>query len=443
MIHQYKAEETEAGLDIDIKLFHEKSIYCFIGENGVGKTHLLENLARSLVYSHAAFRKRNDKFTIFKKEPIHRFPDEDTRLRVIRQLEHAKLQLPWEISINNIKIKERHKDDWNIIELGAFAGKTCPFQFNHPLIFIGKDKRGRVDPIAIRRIDIHDDNADRFSEFFMDHLKTMHGNPPDENPAMWFARRLLINSKFMASDRYHLSEVVTVLELLRAFEPEMDDCLIEENGEIRPNILFDEGKIWLGHIPIDKLPTGYIALLQIFRKIIDGFNAWNYFTETPDRNHRQGVVLIDDIELYFHPNWLQRIIPFLRDRFPKIVFYLTTRSPQVISTLQEGEAYTLSLREDVISAKNITKPADWYLADVFLKNFRIDVQPSVPSLQPQKAADMNQLMARFSDLVKDYSASKSAELKLEIEALYYEITSKLPKDSTKRQYLEYLKKLVK
>lgn len=47
----------------------------------------------------------------------------------------------------------------------------------------------------------------------------------------------------------------------------------------------------------------------------------------------QGVVMIDEVDLFLHPAWQQRILPDLRRIFPKIQFIVTTHSPQVVSSV--------------------------------------------------------------------------------------------------------------
>lgn len=47
----------------------------------------------------------------------------------------------------------------------------------------------------------------------------------------------------------------------------------------------------------------------------------------------QGVVMIDEVDLFLHPAWQQRILPDLRRIFPKIQFVVTTHSPQVVSSV--------------------------------------------------------------------------------------------------------------
>lgn len=47
----------------------------------------------------------------------------------------------------------------------------------------------------------------------------------------------------------------------------------------------------------------------------------------------QGIVMIDEVDLFLHPAWQQRILPDLRRIFPNIQFVVTTHSPQVISSV--------------------------------------------------------------------------------------------------------------
>lgn len=49
-----------------------------------------------------------------------------------------------------------------------------------------------------------------------------------------------------------------------------------------------------------------------------------------------GVVLIDELDLHLHPRWQRRIISDLRRTFPLVQFICTTHSPFLIQTLQDG-----------------------------------------------------------------------------------------------------------
>ncbi|MEG4235767.1 AAA family ATPase [Microcoleus sp. Pol11C3] len=54
----------------------------------------------------------------------------------------------------------------------------------------------------------------------------------------------------------------------------------------------------------------------------------------PDPLQGEGIVLIDEIELHLHPKLQRKIIPSLKNTFPKCQFIITTHSPQVISEVK-------------------------------------------------------------------------------------------------------------
>ncbi|MCP3142278.1 AAA family ATPase [Pyxidicoccus xibeiensis] len=59
----------------------------------------------------------------------------------------------------------------------------------------------------------------------------------------------------------------------------------------------------------------------------------------------EGLVLVDEIDLYLHPTWQARFIPALRRVFPRLQFVATTHSPVVLSTLAPHEVIRLTVDE--------------------------------------------------------------------------------------------------
>ncbi len=57
MITSFQTEQPDIGLNFDINLEENKQIYCFIGKNGIGKTQLLENMAKSLIFCRSMLSK--------------------------------------------------------------------------------------------------------------------------------------------------------------------------------------------------------------------------------------------------------------------------------------------------------------------------------------------------------------------------------------------------
>ena len=55
MIYKFKTEELGIGFDFDVEFEENQKVNCIIGKNGIGKTQLLENMAKSLIYTHSIF----------------------------------------------------------------------------------------------------------------------------------------------------------------------------------------------------------------------------------------------------------------------------------------------------------------------------------------------------------------------------------------------------
>lgn len=57
----------------------------------------------------------------------------------------------------------------------------------------------------------------------------------------------------------------------------------------------------------------------------------------------EGLVLVDEIDLYLHPTWQARLIPALQKTFPKLQFVCTTHSLAVVGNLAPDEVIRLGV----------------------------------------------------------------------------------------------------
>jgi predicted ATP-binding protein involved in virulence len=73
--------------------------------------------------------------------------------------------------------------------------------------------------------------------------------------------------------------------------------------------------------------------------------AWRAATLNPwmgDRiNELHGVVLIDEVDLHLHPSWQRMVVPRLLAAFPNVQFFITTHSPQVLSSISEENLFII------------------------------------------------------------------------------------------------------
>ena len=105
--------------------------------------------------------------------------------------------------------------------------------------------------------------------------------------------------------------------------------------------------------PFDNLSAGQRMMLALVADIAIKAVTQNAFLLPPDElgpedeplprllRQTSGVVLIDELDVHLHPKWQRRVIEDLRRTFPKIQFIGTTHSPFLIQSLRSGEELIL------------------------------------------------------------------------------------------------------
>ena len=99
------------------------------------------------------------------------------------------------------------------------------------------------------------------------------------------------------------------------------------------------------HMAISKLSAGYQSLLWMIMDL-----AYRVCLLNPglqDKSQIRGIVLIDEIDMHLHPKWQWNIIKALQSTFPKVQFIIATHSPMVISSAKEAKLILLDEEQKV------------------------------------------------------------------------------------------------
>lgn len=352
MITSFKTEQLGIGFDFDIKLEADKQVYCFIGKNGVGKTQLLENIAKVFLYTHSIFHPEN---LNYKYSKLFTFLNDN------HKLSNSTLKLPLSVFLNKNKINNSQLGLNDLIlghirELNNFTFN--PFVFDKPIVFIGAKNRGFTKNIDSNNIKILPNAENRFVDSFARTLRYINGEGLEhEEIADWFASRLIINPAFVSNAENRKEEAVTVLQLIDRLEPGLNLVVPNENGGSSVKLMFSEGQLLVNGIPLDKLSTGFISIIKIFQEIVAGYSGWS---NQANLNEVDGVVFIDEVEPHLHISWQTRIIGILREFFPNTTFYISTHSPLVLAGLKSGEGYELVREGDVVKTKTISHIENYF-----------------------------------------------------------------------------------
>ena len=157
-------------------------------------------------------------------------------------------------------------------------------------------------------------------------------------------------------------------------------------------LVYSEGKD--GHL-IHNLSAGYQSVLCLIMEL-----AYRTALLNPNLNDLkslEGVVLIDEIDIHLHPRWQWKIIGALRTTFPNVQFIIATHSPIVISSANDAK---LILMESPNKIKYLPDAYGYNIDDVLeltqgsvnmpqeVKEWRREIEQALDDNDLRKAEDI-------------------------------------------------------
>ncbi|MBC2596642.1 AAA family ATPase [Bacillus velezensis] len=139
--------------------------------------------------------------------------------------------------------------------------------------------------------------------------------------------------------------------------------------------------------PFRLLSDGYRAVIGLVADIAYRMSRLNPHLEEGVVEETPGIVLIDELDMHIHPKWQKRIVGDLKRTFPKIQFIATTHSPFIIQSLNHGELRRLHQQDDdeyVSSEEFVGKSIEDISESVMEME---SVQRSLKQIEMQKTAE--------------------------------------------------------
>ena len=213
MIYKFKTEELGIGFDFDVEFEENQKVNCIIGKNGIGKTQLLESMAKSLIYTHSMFLVNGN----------YQYKNYFIQKDILEKTKDLELKLPLEIELNGIKIKNKISQNWGYATFEHIIGnRNDNFIFDKPIVFVGAKNRGFTKNINPENIKILGNVQDRFVESIKRTMSYINSDGLEhEEVANWFVSRLIVNPNFVLKGQNKINEVITVLKLIEKLEPSL------------------------------------------------------------------------------------------------------------------------------------------------------------------------------------------------------------------------------
>lgn len=372
MIYDFKASGNYFKLDFDIQLIKDQQVYCFIGENGAGKTKLLQTLAKIFICNNAIFD-----ITKFDGKVYSNLANNSYFIEKVSEL---IVTLPDEVMVNQNILKSRAHV--NFPKYGAIKLSTqdiinsrlnTHFSIDKPIIFVSAKGRGYISGLGNNNsIDLPNSHINNFIDSLIYTYNSIHDGITESDSigvTKWLLQRLVMDANFIQNVQKLRDDAVYVLELLNKFWPQFD-LVAKSNNQTILKIDWNDGDLLLSGIPIQELSTGFASILRIVQEIVSGLRGWN---DIVDLHTADGIVFIDEIDLHLHPKWQFKIIDLLKEFFPKVTFYITTHSPLVLFNLKNGEGYKLHKDDNnLVTAQPVEQNNMQFVGDVIKQFFDVD-----------------------------------------------------------------------
>ena len=307
----------------DFKVLIHPSLNVLVGENGVGKTSILEALACSLGPFLTAMP--NAKGKLIKKSDIH--INSKGIANYARISIETTSSLSWDLVAKGGDFSEPPKI--GTTALTSYATHLVDTQSEYPLIaYYGTNRALTSTSSKVAINPFEKENRGEGYDFALD-AKINYGILKN-----WFSkievdelrkRDELKDHKFIHPAKRLVSEAVyqivdraTCLE----FDKNSNDVMIHWKNEQNERV----------KLTLEQLSEGYRNMVSLTIDLVR--RAYLLNPTKPRPLTVQGIVLIDEIELHLHPRWQQKVLNDLTNLFKNIQFIVTTHSPQVLTTIK-------------------------------------------------------------------------------------------------------------
>jgi energy-coupling factor transporter ATP-binding protein EcfA2 len=312
-----------------------------LGENGVGKTTLLQMLALLSVEDSGEVEHILDyeMFELFEHRWERRRPPRPGQLS-------QSLRRSGDGGTATATFQEGKTEYRHTIEAGRRASSRKGHPIKYPPFLCGYGANRRLGTGGLRK---------RPRESRMPFL-SLFGDVDLRDAEEWLLQADYA-AKRETSTRAEQKRAV-VEKLLVQVLPDVSNVRIGNLKDDHPTV---EAKTPYGWVSVDDLSLGYRTLIAWMVDLASRF--LERFEESKHPLAEPAIVLVDEIDLHLHPKWQRTLMTYLGELFPSTQFIATAHSPLVVQGAEGANIVVLRREDDHVRME---------ISPEEIKNWRID-----------------------------------------------------------------------
>lgn len=421
-------------------------IHILTGQNGTGKTTILQALAKALIqiepfnfYSHLynnlngfGFIKSFNK-KISRDNFIYKVNFEEDNYIEFTQLGSSNYSYwyftpPIIQKLINEKFDLVHKTGTPLVLSGEDAQKSKEDEYNqyreNGVNFFALAYTGYRFIENKENINISDNSFFDPVKYSLEFFKNQESN--DYTLNQWLANTISKrNNAFFEGNKLEVEKYSKNIELLKQIifeiiETPVDFKFKNEKAKI---VAVKNGE----ELDFDLLPDGLRSIISWLGDLIMRMDALKWENDLDIRD-REFILFLDEIEVHLHPYWQRKILPVVQNTFKNAQIFITTHSPFIVNSVDGAYIYELKLDDkgnchcEKPQLSSTTMPIDEVLSEIYdidtLKMYGQPIEKEIEDFQKDlkkayhKSNDFNKkdFLKRAKNL-----ASKSTDLRNNVQ----------------------------
>lgn len=147
-----------------------------------------------------------------------------------------------------------------------------------------------------------------------------------------------------------------------------------------------------GWVPLRHLGYGYKTMIAW---VVDlAARMIERYPESPDPLAEPAVVLVDEIDLHLHPKWQRNVVGYLTERFPNTQFIVTSHSPLIVQSAADANLALLRREGDHVVIENHPETIRGWRIDQVLTSDLFGLPTARPPGEEKLMLRRDQLLAK-------------------------------------------------